>query len=74
MLAQQDKAISKQENAHQEAALLEAGDFNAGKLKSVLPHFHQHVQPEGKKTTTSGPPLLHTETHTKLSLALHLVK
>ena len=27
--------ISKQENAHTEAALLVAGDFNAGKLKSV---------------------------------------
>ena len=32
------KAISKQENAHPEAALLVAGDINAGKLKSVLPH------------------------------------
>jgi hypothetical protein len=28
-------AISKQENAHPEAALLVAGDFDAGKLKSV---------------------------------------
>jgi hypothetical protein len=35
------KAISKEENAHPEAALLVAGDFNAGKLKSVLPHFYQ---------------------------------
>jgi hypothetical protein len=26
---------SKQENAHSEAVLLVAGDFNAGKLKSV---------------------------------------
>ena len=34
------RAISKQENAHPEAALLVAGDFNAGKLKSVLPHFY----------------------------------
>ena len=33
------KAISKQENAHPEVALLVAGDFNAGNLKSVLPHF-----------------------------------
>ena len=32
-------AISKQENAHPEAALLVARDFNAGKLKSVLPNF-----------------------------------
>jgi hypothetical protein len=29
------KAISKQENAHPDAALLVAGDFNAGKLKSL---------------------------------------
>ena len=32
-------AISNQENAHPEAALLVAGDVNAGKLKSVLPNF-----------------------------------
>ena len=37
-------AISKQENADPEAALRVAGDFNAGKLKSVLPHFYQHVK------------------------------
>ena len=37
------KTIRKQENAHAEAALLMAGDFNAGKLKWVLPHFYQHV-------------------------------
>ena len=37
------KAISKEENAHPEAALLVAGHFNAGKLKSVLSHFYQHV-------------------------------
>ena len=30
------KEISKQETAHPEATLLVAGDFNAGKLKSVL--------------------------------------
>jgi hypothetical protein len=29
------KAINKQENAHPEAALLVAGHFNAGKLKSI---------------------------------------
>ena len=34
------KTINKQENAHPEAALLVAGDFNAGKLKSVLPLLH----------------------------------
>ena len=37
-------AISKQENTHPEAVLLVARDFNAGKLKSVLPHFYQHVK------------------------------
>jgi hypothetical protein len=36
--------ISKQENAHPEAALLVAGDFNSGKLKSVLPNFYQHFK------------------------------
>ena len=33
-------AISKQETAHLEAPLLVAWDFNAGKLKSVLPDFY----------------------------------
>jgi hypothetical protein len=42
-LNQLHKAISKEENAHPEAALLVAGDFNAGKLKSVLPNSNQHV-------------------------------
>ena len=37
-------AISKEENDHPEAALLVAGDINAGKLKSVLPNFYQHVK------------------------------
>jgi hypothetical protein len=37
-------SISKQENAYPEVALLVARDFNAGKLKSVLPHFYQHVK------------------------------
>ena len=44
-LSQLYKEISKQETAHPEVALLVAGDFNAafnaGKLKSVLPHFYQ---------------------------------
>ena len=46
------KAIRKQENAHPEAALIVAGDFNTGKLKSVLPHLYQHVTcaTRGKKT------------------------
>jgi hypothetical protein len=34
------KAICKQENAHPVAMLLVAGDFNAGQLKSALPHFY----------------------------------
>jgi hypothetical protein len=33
------KAISKQENAHPEAALLVAGDFNAGKFKYIFTSF-----------------------------------
>ena len=37
------KAISKQEKSHPEAGPLVAGDLNAGKLKSVLPHFYQYV-------------------------------
>lgn len=34
------------------SALLVAGDFNAGKLKSILPHFYQHVKcaTRGEKT------------------------
>ena len=36
--------ISKQENIHTEAALLVAGDFNAGKLKSFVSNFYQHVK------------------------------
>ena len=45
-------AISKQENAHPEAALQVAGNFNAGKLKSVLPNFYKNVKcaTRGKKT------------------------
>ena len=46
------KVISKQENAHPEAALLVAGDFNAGQLKSVWANFYQHVTcaTRGKRT------------------------
>jgi hypothetical protein len=45
------KAISKQENAHPEVEILVARDFNAGKLKSFLPNFQQHVMcnQRGKK-------------------------
>ena len=38
------KEISKQKTTHPEAALLVAGIFNAGKLKSVLPNLYQHVK------------------------------
>ena len=45
------KQENKQENIHPEPALLVAGDFNAGKLKSVLPNFYQHVKcARGEKT------------------------
>jgi hypothetical protein len=66
------RAISKQENAHPKVSLLVAGDFNAGKLKSVIPHFYQHVKlaNKGEKNSTTFTP--HTEIRTKLSLALHL--
>jgi hypothetical protein len=43
-LSQLYKAISKEEHAHPEAALLVCGNFNTGKLKSVLPLFYQHVK------------------------------
>jgi hypothetical protein len=61
------KAISKRENAHPKVALLVAEDFNAGKLKSVIPNFYQHVT-----CTTRGKKTPHTETRTKLSLVLHM--
>ena len=67
--------ISKQENAHPEMAPLVAEDFNARKLKSILPHFYQHVKcatREKKKLYTTF--TTHTETRTKLSLALHFCK
>jgi hypothetical protein len=51
-------AISKQKNAHPEVALLVAGEFNAGKLKSILPNFCQHVNSNllwlGASISTSG--------------------
>ena len=36
-------AIDRQESTHLEAALLVGGGFNAGRLKTILPHFYQHV-------------------------------
>ena len=64
--------ISKQENVHPEAALLVAGNFTAGKLKSVLPHFYQQVKCATRGGKKNRPPTPHTETRTKLSLTLHL--
>ena len=51
-LGQLYKEISKQETTHPEAALLVAGDFNAGKLKSVIPNFYQHVKCATRGKTT----------------------
>ena len=55
------------------AALLVAGDFNAGKLKSILPHFYQHVKcaTRGEKTLDH---LYSTHREPKLILTLHLAK
>jgi hypothetical protein len=68
------KAISKQENAHPEAALLVAGDLNADKLKSVLPHFYQHVTcaTRGKKTLDHLYST-HRDAYKALLRSLHLV-
>ena len=43
-LSQLYQEISKQETSHPEAVLLVAWDFYAGKLKSIWPHFYQHVK------------------------------
>ena len=51
------KPISKQEKSHSEVALLEAENFNAGKLKSVLPPCHMCNQRE----KNYKPPLFHTQ-------------
>ena len=48
-LRQLYKEISKQETTHPETTLLVAGDFNAGKLKSVISINMLNVQPEGKQ-------------------------
>ena len=49
-----------------EAEPLVSGDFNVGKLKSVLPHFYQHVKCATRGEKISRPPLLHTQ-RSKLS-------
>jgi hypothetical protein len=43
------KGISKQENAHLEAPLLVAGDFNAGNPFYLISTIMSYVQPEEKK-------------------------
>jgi hypothetical protein len=43
-LSQLYKEMSKQETTYPEAALLVAGDFNAGKLKSVLANLYRHIK------------------------------
>ena len=63
------KAISKQENVHPEVALLVPGDFNAGK-QIYFTSFLLACLTRGKKLWTTFTP--YTETHTKLSLTLHL--
>jgi hypothetical protein len=62
--------ISIQENAHPQAALLVAGDFNAGKL--LFYHISismLNMQPEGEKNLET--PLLHTHLYsTHLTIIL----
>jgi hypothetical protein len=62
------RAISQQENAYPVPALLLDGDFNAVKLKSILPYFYQQITCANRGGKTSRSPLLHTQ----LSLTLHL--
>ena len=57
--------ISKQENAHPEAALLVTGDCNAGKLKLILPTFSMLNVVQREKN--SGPPILHKQRPIKSS-------
>ena len=45
------RAINEQEMLTK-AALLVASDFNAGKLKSILPNFYQHVTQTTRGKTT----------------------
>jgi hypothetical protein len=65
--------ISKQETAHPEAALLVAGDFNAGKHKSVLPSFYQHVKCATRWKKNYIPPLFRTQMCTELSRSWRLI-
>ena len=62
-------AISKQENADPEAVLLVARDFNAGKLKSVLPNYYQYVKCTTRGKKNSRPLLLHTQRRVQSSLS-----
>ena len=56
------RTIRKQENAHPEAALFVASDFNAGEMKSVLSNFYQHITcGTTAKEIYSRSPLLYTQ-------------
>ena len=61
VLNERYSAICKQENAHPEAVLLVAGDFNEGKLKFVLPNIYHHVKCLTRWKKNSGPSLLYTQ-------------
>ena len=71
-LSQLYKGISKQETTHTEAALLVAGDFNAGKLKSVLPNLYQHVKCATRAGNNSRSPVLHTQRRVQCSPSLSI--
>jgi hypothetical protein len=64
--------ICKQENAHPKAALFVVGDFNAGKLESVLPNLYQHVKCATRGEKKLWTTFTHTERHRNLSLTLRL--
>jgi hypothetical protein len=72
-LSQLYKEISKQETTHPEVELLVAGDFNAGKFKSVLRKFYQHVKCaiRGEKKNLDHLHSTHRDTYKALS-PLHL--
>ena len=54
-------AISKQEKAHPEAALLVAGDFNAGNLNPFYLISTRMLCGQQEEEKNSRPPLLHTQ-------------
>ena len=60
-LSQLYKEISKRKTTHPKAAFLVAGDFNAGKLKSVLSNLYQHVKCATRGGKKSRSPVIHTQ-------------